>query len=391
MSGSLAGLKVSGLFAGIGGLDLGFQDSGADTQLLCEIDPNCQNVLETRFTGVRIHSDVTTLRKIPKTDLLTAGFPCQDISLAGTRLGLAGKRSGLVNEVFRLIEKSRPEFFLIENVLNLLRINQGEAMRSILRDIDLLGYKWAYRVVDSRGFGLPQRRQRVIIFGTRGSANPALMLFAGQAPGDIQDKIPLDLGDDDHGFYWTEGKRGIGWAINAVPTIKGGSGLGIPSPPAVYSHRHKFVGTPSIEDAERLQGFPAGWTDLDFKAGVRWKMVGNAVSTPISSWVANEISMNRFSGEHEFAWKPFPTGSIPSAGANVDGTWKEVSVSKFVFATEHDKIGAFLHDPLTPLSVRALSGYLKRVREGERRLPAGFIGHLEEQLLNSEGISKFSL
>jgi DNA (cytosine-5)-methyltransferase 1 len=387
----LSGFRVSSLFAGVGGLDVGFGALGAETQLFCEIDVNCQTVLSQRFPESKIHSDVTTLRTIPKSDLLTAGFPCQDISLAGTKLGLSGRRSGLVNEVFRIVEKAKPEYFLVENVLNLLRIHRGAAITSILDDIEKLGYNWAYRVVDTRGFGLPQRRQRVIILASRGASNPNDLLFSKSADSLLADKIPEEILDDDHGFYWTEGKRGIGWAINAVPTIKGGSGLGIPSPPAIFSHLNSLAGTPSIMDAERLQGFDPGWTDLGFKEGVRWKMVGNAVSTPLSHWIAAEISKADSLPKLTLDSKKFDASSIPPAAfGNSEGRF-EVKSSRFVLTQNHMRLSDFLQSPLKPLSRRALNGYLNRAFAGGRRFPNSFLSSLENQLEFAEDVTEFQL
>src|SRR5262249_20991097 len=94
------------------------------------------------------------------------------------------------------------------------------------------------------------------------------------------------------GFYWTEGSRGIGWAPNAIPTLKGGSAVGIPSPPAIWLSDGSIV-TPEIRDAERLQGFAADWTKPAASVssrGVRWRLVGNAVTTRVSEWLGNALA-----------------------------------------------------------------------------------------------------
>src|SRR5690606_22100238 len=105
-----------------------------------------------------------------------------------------------------------------------------EAMNVITTSLEELGYRWAYRVVDTRAFGLPQRRRRVYIVAAR-NGDPRTVLFADEAyePEDATDNMQSVA----YGFYWTEGLRGLGWAADAVPTLKGGSGLGIPSPPAI--------------------------------------------------------------------------------------------------------------------------------------------------------------
>ncbi|SVD19976.1 uncharacterized protein METZ01_LOCUS372830, partial [marine metagenome] len=105
-------------------------------------------VLRTRLPDPSLHGDITKLRSLPAVEVVAAGFPCQDLSLAGTRAGLAGTRSGLVGEVFRLIRRSKPEFLLFENVSHLLRLDRGAAIRSLLDTLEEHRYRWAYRLVD---------------------------------------------------------------------------------------------------------------------------------------------------------------------------------------------------------------------------------------------------
>lgn len=379
-------MRTGALFAGIGGLDLGLHQDGSELVFASEIDPVAQAVLKRSFEGTSIFADITELQTIPDVDILTAGFPCQDISLAGTRLGLLGKRSGLVNEVFRLVEISKPEFVLVENVLNLLRLERGDALRSILSDFEALGYRWAYRVVDTRGFGLPQRRMRVVILATNGERDPGQILLQESKWEEFSDPIQSLDDSNDYGFYWTEGKRGIGWAINSVPTIKGGSGLGIPSAPAVFSMRNKLAGTISIEDAERLQGFPAGWTDVPEvkREGDRWRLIGNAVSVPLSSWISKRlagVSSNESLKEGEVYDH---SGPLPKAAFGSNGRWNSVSRSSAIEQGTLTPIRTFLENPLKPLSHKALSGYLKRAHEGDKKFPEGFLEALELQKASSE-------
>ena len=392
-------LSVVGLFAGIGGVELGLERAGHKTKFLCELDVYAQAVLRKEFPDVpRIHPDVTTLRpeEISGVDLLAAGFPCQDLSLAGTRAGLDGERSGLVWTVMDLVRKARtkPEFLLFENVSNLLRLGRGVHMRAILETLEGLGYQWAYRVVDSRGFNLPQRRERVIILASHGSVPPEAILFNKHIAAATDDTIQVAEGHD-YGFYWTEGKRGVGWARDAVPTIKGGSGLGIPSPPAVFVNRKdsgdgptSFAGTPTIGDAERLQGFPAGWTDVELEVdgkpmriGARWKMVGNAVSVPLAEWVGQELAdppQGCADNVSTIRWSE--DRALPRAAfSSCDNERHRVEISSHVEVATHQAISGFLQDPLKPLSHRALSGYLSRAKSGSKKLPAEFLCALETQ------------
>ena len=249
-------LRCVGLFAGIGGIELGLHASGHRTQLLCELDSAADVVLRSRFPEADVVADVRDLDSLPQsTNLLAGGFPCQDLSQAGQTKGIAGEKSGLVGEVFRLLDRNDPTWLLLENVPFMLQLDRGQAMHVLVDWLSESGFRWAYRVVDTRSFGLPQRRRRVLLLASR-TEDPRNVLLTDDAgnPGDPSHPTAF-------GFYWTEGERGVGWGVDVVPTLKGGSGLGIPSPPAVWFPEGKGrVIKPDIRDAERLQGFPEDWT-----------------------------------------------------------------------------------------------------------------------------------
>src|SRR5690606_34812896 len=122
---------------------------------------------------------------------------------------------------------------------------------TIVSTLENLGYAWAYRVVDSRSFGIPQRRRRVFLLAAL-NHDPRAVILVDDSD---EPEEPFDPAGHACGFYWTEGARGLGWAVDAVPTLKGGSTLGIPSPPGVW-HPTRGIIRPGIMDAERLQGFP---------------------------------------------------------------------------------------------------------------------------------------
>lgn len=377
------GLSVVGLFAGIGGIELGFERAGHHAELLCELDPNAQKVLRTRFPHARLHSDVCTLRSLPKVDVVAAGFPCQDLSQAGGTAGINGSRSGLVDEVFRLVGKSKssPTWLLIENVPFMLQLDRGRAMAHLTSALSELGFSWAYRVVDTRSFGLPQRRQRVIVLASR-TADPRTVLFQDDAPTNEQTETTGRA----CGFYWTEGLKGLGWAVDAVPTLKGGSTIGIPSAPAVWDVDGS-IGTPHIEDAERLQGFPAGWTEpsVDDPArrnGPRWKLVGNAVSVPVAEWAGQRLVQLSAPavGEYELLQ---PGEPWPRAACGKDGKAYRVKVGAWPDQRPYQHLHDLLTHPLRPLSERALAGFLQRAERSSLHFPAGLLDAVRIQQLHS--------
>ncbi len=262
-------LKVVGLFAGIGGIELGLGRSGHHSDLLCEIEPAAQRVLAKRFPDSEIVADVRELKDLPRdVDLIAAGFPCQDLSQAGQTRGIQGKNSGLVDHVFRLLRNASrpPTWLLIENVPFMLQLDKGQAMRHLTQELESMGFRWAYRVVDANCFGLPQRRRRVILLAST-EADPREVLFARDS-GPPAEEETSDASA--FGFYWTEGTRGLGWAVDAIPTLKGGSTIGIPSPPAIWLRNENRLVTPDLRDAERLQDFgPDGPSQRQYLAYVK--------------------------------------------------------------------------------------------------------------------------
>ena len=371
-----APFSVAGLFAGIGGLELGLQRAGHHTALLCENDAAAVAVLKARFPSVKLHGDVCTLRNLPtSTTLLAAGFPCQDLSQAGRASGISGQRSGLVGEVLRLAKANRVPWLLLENVPFMLQLDRGAAMRFITTSLEKLGYSWAYRVVDTRSFGLPQRRRRVYLVASLDD-DPRRVLCADDAAPSAEFVTVEDVAK---GFYWTEGSRGLGWAVDGIPTLKGGSGLGIPSAPAILLP-NGLVGTPDIRDAERLQGFPSEWTkpaEQSSRRSARWKLVGNAVSVPAARWLGRRLM--RPGKVLDFATRCLEEQSAwPAAAWNVGQGRVRVDASEWPVQRPYKSLEHFLRFPLHPLSVKATSGFLSRARRATLKFEMGFLDAVEQ-------------
>jgi DNA (cytosine-5)-methyltransferase 1 len=374
---------VAGLFAGIGGIEAGLHDAGLQTVLLCEWDEGAQRVLSARFPGIPLVGDIADLPALPSVDLVSAGFPCQDLSQAGRTAGIRGSRSGLVGHVFRLLDTAEPPptWLLLENVSFMLSLDRGRAMTWLTDQLEERGYMWAYRVVDSRAFGLPQRRQRVLLLASR-TEDPRPVLLNQ----DVGEPDPGDPNGLACGFYWTEGIRGLGWALDAVPTLKGGSTIGIPSPPAIYRPGTGRVVTPDLRDAERLQGFAPDWTIAADESGRRrkrtdrWKLVGNAVTVPVSHWLGERLSTHETYESH--AETPLrPPMRWPRAAWGRAGTRFAVDVSMWPVAYPRPHLHNFLQFKPQPLSARATAGFLKRTERGNLRIPEDLIcearAHLE--------------
>jgi len=168
--------QLGELFAGIGGFGLAAQRAGFELAWACEIDDFASRVYGARFPGVSVHPDVRDFEGVP-VDCITAGFPCQDLSVAGKRKGLIGERSGLFWEIIRIASRLRPRWLLLENVPGLLSSHRGRDFETVLAALDELGYGVSWRVLDAQFFGVPQRRRRVFIVGHLGAECPAEVLF----------------------------------------------------------------------------------------------------------------------------------------------------------------------------------------------------------------------
>jgi len=152
---------VGSLFAGIGGIELGLERAGMKVVWQVEKDPYALAVLEKHWPSVKRYADVREVgaRNLAPVDLICGGFPCQDISNAGKRKGIAGERSGLWKEFARIIEEIRPRWTLIENVPAL----RSRGMEVVLRDLSARGYDAEWDCIPASAFGAPHRRDRLFV------------------------------------------------------------------------------------------------------------------------------------------------------------------------------------------------------------------------------------
>jgi len=178
-------MKFISLFSGIGGFDLAFERAGMECVAVCEIDKNAQSVLRRHFPKAELFDDV---RKVGKEtherksiDVICGGFPCQDVSVAGKRAGIAGERSGLWFEFARIIDELEPRWVVVENVPGLLSSNNGKDFAVIVQWLAQRGYGVTWRVLDAQYFGVPQRRRRVFIVGSFGNGSAAEVLFESES------------------------------------------------------------------------------------------------------------------------------------------------------------------------------------------------------------------
>ncbi len=381
---------MSALFAGIGGIELGLERAGFHPEYMVEWWEPAQTVLRRRFPGVRVDGDIEEVSALPPSFVVTAGFPCTDLSQAGMTAGIEGPQSGLVRKALALVGDHKATWVLLENVRNMLPLHGGRAMAAITSELDRMGFRWAYRVVDSRFTGVPQRRQRVILLASR-TEDPRSVLFAD----DAGERDEAQLADDAFGFFWTEGLRGLGWCRDGLPTLKGGSTIGIPSPPGVWLPRNpegkRFV-TPGVTTAERLQGFRKDWTAPAAVhrrgEGARWKLVGNAVTVGVSAWVGRRMV-------EPGTWDASLAASLPSGTPWPPAAWGEsgkawrVDVSLWPERKPYKHLVDVMGEDWTPLSHRAAAGFLDRLDRGKLRVLEQFRLDMKEHVeLTSDAESR---
>ncbi len=159
-------LKIIDLFAGIGGIRLGFEKFGAECVFLSEWDKYAQDMYELNF-GERPFGDINDIEPndIPDHDFLLAGFPCQPFSIAGKQLGFADTRGTLFFNIEKIIEAKQPYGFLLENVKRLTTHDNGRTFKVIIEKLEGLGYTVYYKVLNTLDFGIPQKRERIYIVG----------------------------------------------------------------------------------------------------------------------------------------------------------------------------------------------------------------------------------
>jgi DNA (cytosine-5)-methyltransferase 1 len=243
----MSDLTVVSLFDGIGGFPLAFERAGATTVATVEIDKAAAAISARHFPHAHQFDDVTKVTGddlravgfVPERGLITAGWPCQDLSVAGRRAGLGGARSGLWWEVVRLLDELHPKWFVGENVPGLLSSNGGRDMGAVVGALGDLGYGFAYRVLDAQHHGVPQRRRRVFFVGHFGEP--------WSASAEILFELESSSGDSASG---SETGAGVTAGVAAGAGIASRSGGGLV--PTVSSKWSKGSGGPSGDECQNL-------------------------------------------------------------------------------------------------------------------------------------------
>lgn len=318
--------KSIDLFAGIGGIRLGFDQAFGDdieTVFVSECDKKAQETYIANFgEKPRIFGDITKINEIdiPNHDILLAGFPCQAFSLAGQKKGFEDTRGTLFFDVARIVEFHKPKVVFCENVKNLVNHDRGKTFKIIKKTLNDLGYRVFYKVINSKDFGVPQNRERIYIIAFREDISPNKFIFPEKTD---DTKVIADIMENKETspkYYLSDvyleslrkHKRrhqakgnGFGYEIRDVNSIAGAivcGGMGRERNLIIDKRLTDFTPVTNIKgkinreyirkmtprEWARLQGFPD-----DFKLVVAdthlYKQFGNSVTVPVIKVIAENI------------------------------------------------------------------------------------------------------
>lgn len=279
-------VRYFSMFSGIGGFELGIeqaaQELGHTTECVgySEINKAAIKTYEEHFNHDN-YGDATLIDPdtLPDFNLLVGGFPCQAFSIAGTRKGFEEARGTLFFDIARTLEAKQPRNFILENVKGLLSHNGGRTFRAIISTLTELGYCVEWQVLNSKNHGVPQNRERIYIVGHYG-AKPGAPVFPFTGVSDLNlDEVTSGVSTSQRIY------RPV-----LAPTLAAHDAGGGPMPAriAVGMDGERLIArklTPM--EAERLQGFPDGWTTGTLTQ--RYKQCGNAVTVNVVRDVARRV------------------------------------------------------------------------------------------------------
>lgn len=293
--------KTVDLFAGIGGIRLGFESHGCETVFASEWDVHAQKMYEANF-GVKPFGDINliTPQEIPDHDILLAGFPCQPFSIAGKQLGFDDTRGTLFFNIESILAEKKPKAFLLENVRRLTTHDGGRTFQIILDHLKALGYNVHHTIFNSLHFGVPQKRERIYIVGFLDDVD-----FTFPVPPKSYKPLSEILEPDDmvdKSYYLSENLRSQRLAsVKGIPPYPsiwhqniGGNISALPYSCALRagaSYSYLVVnGERRLTSREmlRLQGFPDTFK-IPLPYGQARKVAGNSVTVPVIDAIACQL------------------------------------------------------------------------------------------------------
>lgn len=302
-------IRVVDLFAGIGGIRLGFEQAlnNAKCVFTSEIDKHAITTYQANFGDQKIYGDITQIHEleIPDHDILLAGFPCQPFSQAGLKKGFSDTRGTLFFDIERILKAKKPKAFLLENVKQLKGHNNGKTLDVIITHLKKIGYEnIQYEVLKAREFGIPQNRERIYIVGFLD--NHINFNFPKPLKVDTSLSSILEKNIDDK--YTISDKLWAGHQRRKFNNKKNGKGFGY----SLFNEKSSYTNTISARyykdgseilieqqeknprkitprEAARLQGFPELFK-IPVSDTQAYKQFGNSVCVPVINAIAQNIN-----------------------------------------------------------------------------------------------------
>jgi DNA (cytosine-5)-methyltransferase 1 len=304
--------KLASLFAGIGGIDLGFKNAGFDICWANEIDKKACITYSKNFSNEKLFcDDIKNLntKKLDKIDILTGGFPCQAFSIAGFQKGFSDERGTLIFELLRIAKDLKPRVIFLENVKNLKSHNKGERLKKIIKRVENIDYFIKYEVLNTCEYSnIPQNRERLYMVCFKNKKEFENFNFPKKINSllTIQDILEKNVKSE---FYYKNTKyypilkeniknknTYYQWRrhyvrenkSNLCPTLTANMGMGGHNVPLIFDDKDIRKLTP--RECARLQGFPDSFILPDtLPNSLLYKQIGNSVSVPVIEKIAKNI------------------------------------------------------------------------------------------------------
>lgn len=307
--------SMMSLFAGVGGIDLGFEETGMFKTIWAnEFDKNASITYKANFNNELVVEDIHNLEpsKTPNVDVILAGFPCQAFSVAGYQKGFEDERGDLFFEALRFIIEKQPQVVFLENVKNLVSHDKGNTFRVIREALEFHGYHIKYQVLNAKDYGnIPQNRERIYVVGFKDREIYKNFDFPNPIPLEtkLSDVINFSTKQEER-YYYREGKQDFypllkkaitsqetiyQWRrkyvrenkSNVVPTLTANMGTGGHNVPLILSDSGIRKLTP--RECFNVQGFPKNFKLPDLAVSHLYKQAGNSVVVPVINRIAEQI------------------------------------------------------------------------------------------------------
>jgi len=303
-------MQIGSLFAGIGGIEIGFLKAGFDISWANEIDKNAAITYKTNFNHNVIVKDLKKLstNEVSKIDILTGGFPCQAFSIAGYQKGFCDERGNVFFEILRFLDEFRPKVIFLENVKNLVSHDKGNTFKVISNELTKRGYYFKYKVLNSAEYGnIPQNRERIYIVGFLDKTHFDKFEFPTKIP--LTKKISdlLEKNVDEKYYYHNSKyypmlkeamtKKETIYQLrrvyvrenksNLCPTLTANMGTGGHNVPLILDDKGIRKLTP--RECARFQGFDDSYILPNIANSHLYKQIGNSVTIPVIERIAKNI------------------------------------------------------------------------------------------------------